>query len=282
MALFSLLVVLLLERLKLIAPALQFNAVFDAYRSRLFNDSELRSGWKMLFSLALAPALVALLAYEFEGVHYGVWHLALWLLVGVVLFSHMELRAAFKEYLQAACRADLQASFHIADKVDPVPLEAVTERELGQRMGQVAAWLNYRYYAAVALYFVLLGPAVATFYCVVRGYHDHFERHQLNRPLVSGLMTLLDWVPVRLVAFGFALSGHFSRALSVWLSLAFKPTVSARTLIYRVALVAEEIPVESAAPVCVQSTLNLLKLAKRNVTLLLILVSLLTIFGVLS
>ncbi|USD37189.1 MULTISPECIES: beta-lactamase regulator AmpE [Ferrimonas] len=279
MALFSLLVVLILERLKLIAPMLQFNVVFGAYQRAVFNDVQLRSWWRMALVLVLPAALVALLAYEVQGSAYGLWHLGLWLLVGVVLFGHSELRERFKEYLQAACRGDVQACFHTADRVDVVPMEAVSEKELGQRMGQVAAWLNYRYYAAVALYFVLLGPAVATLYCTVRAYHDHFERAQLHRPLVKPLLALMDWLPARIVAFGFALTGHFSRALSVWMSLAFRPTVSARELITEVALVAEEIPLETAAPVCVQSTLSLLKLAKRNVTLLLIVVSLLTIFG---
>lgn len=279
MALFSLLVVLILERLKLVGGLLQFETVFERYRRATFDDSALRSPWKLALVLLSPALLVAWLADLLQGVHLGLWHLLLWLVVGVVLFGNQSLRQRFKQYLEAACRGDLQACFLNADKVDPVPFEATDEAQLGQRMGQVAAWLNYRYYAATALYFVLLGPAAATFYCTVRGYHDHSLRQQLHRPVLTGLMTLMDWIPSRIVAFGFALTGHFSRALSVWLALVFKPAVSARELIYRVAVVAEEIPQESEAPVCVQSTLALLKLAKRNVTLLLLVVSILTILG---
>ncbi|MBY5992142.1 beta-lactamase regulator AmpE [Ferrimonas balearica] len=283
MALFSLILVLMAERMRLVAAHFQFEPLFERYRAWMFDDEALRGGLKMALALALPAALVWLAQQLLTGVWFGVFHLALWVGVGLVLFGHEPLRQRFRGYLRSACRGDTQSCYHHADSLDESDrIQASSEDELGQKMGQLAAWLNYRYYAAVALYFVLLGPAAATFYCTVRAYHDHFTEADCRRPMVSLLMRLLDWIPVRIVALGFALSGHFSKAVPVLIPKVLDPMAEPRAMISEVALAAEEIPETSGEPVCVQPTLALLKLAKRNFILLLVVVSLLTIFGVIN
>ncbi|ADN74582.1 signaling modulator of AmpD, AmpE [Ferrimonas balearica DSM 9799] len=281
MALFSLIVVLLAERLRLVADAFQFEAWFGRYRRLMFDDQALRSPLRMAVALVL-PALVVWLAQRLlTGVWFGVLHLALWIGVGLLLFAHGPLRQRFRQYLEAARRGDTQSCFNYADSLDEsTAMQAASVEELGQRMGQLSAWLNYRYYAAVALYFVLLGPAMATFYCTVRAYCDHFAAQDCRRPLLGPLMKLLDWVPVRIVSLGFALSGHFSKAAPVLVPKVLDPFSDPRRMITEVALAAEEVPETAGEPLCVQPTLALLKLAKRNFILLLVVVSLLTIFGV--
>ncbi len=281
MALFSLIMVLLAERMRLVADTFQFEAWFRWYRGLMFDDQALRSAGKMLVALTLPALLVALAQHLLTGVWFGVLHLALWILVGLLLFGLAPLRQRFRQYLDAARRGDTQSCFCHADSLDESSaMQAASPEEMGQRMGQLSAWLNYRFYAAVALYYVLLGPAMAMLYCTVRAYHDHFAAQDLRRPLVGPVMKLLDWVPVRIVSLGFALSGHFSKAAPVLVPKVLDPMADPRTMITEVALAAEEVPETSGEPICVQPTLALLKLAKRNFILLLVLVSLLTIFGV--
>ncbi|SHH98316.1 beta-lactamase regulator AmpE [Ferrimonas marina] len=283
MALFSLLLVLLLERAKVLSPKLQFETLFERYRQASFDDDKLDQLPQMLLTLLLPAVLLHLLAGFLEGRLFGLLHLLLWIGTGLVLFAHQPLRDRFREYLNAACRGDTQSCYHHAQQLDETGDEAgASESEMGEHMGQLAAWINYRYYAAVALYFVALGPAAALFYSTVRAYHDHFCQQELKRPLVPTLMHLLDWLPARIVALGFALSGHFSRAMGQLLPRLLDPFAPARTLITEVALAAEDLPEHSDDPVSVQSTFALLQLAKRNLILLLVVVSLLTIFGVLQ
>ncbi len=284
MALFTLLFVLLMERTQLLGKRLQFERFMAVYRRVLFDDSALKSPLKMLVALLLPALVVALLAKWLTGTLFGLPHLLLWVGVGLLVFGHRALRDRFRHFLMAANRNDCQACYRILEELDhDASEEASSPRTLGVQMGQIAAWLNYRYYVAVALYFVALGPAAALFYSTVRGYHDHFAREQIRRPLVVPLMHLLDWLPARLVALGFALSGHFSRAMTVLLPRLFDPLYPARQLITEVALAAEEAPEpgEADAPISVQPTVALLKLAKRNLVLLLVVVSVLTILGVL-
>ncbi|GAA5193736.1 beta-lactamase regulator AmpE [Ferrimonas gelatinilytica] len=283
MALFTLLFVLLMERTQLLGKRLQFERFMASYRRWMFDDRALKNPLKMLFVLLLPAVVVALLAKWLTGTLFGLPHLLLWIVVGLLVFGHRALRDRFRHYLMAANRNDSQACYHTLETLDHAASEAAdSPQTLGVQMGQVAAWLNYRYYAAVALYFVAFGPAAALFYSTVRGYHDHFAREQIRRPLVVPLMHLLDWVPARLVALGFALSGHFSKAMAVLLPRLFDPLCPARQLITEVALAAEETPEpgEEDAPISVQPTVALLKLAKRNLVLLLVVVSVLTILGI--
>ncbi|MBY6187776.1 beta-lactamase regulator AmpE [Marinobacter hydrocarbonoclasticus] len=281
MALFSLIVVLLAERMRLVAEACQFERWFERYRRIMFDDQALRSGAKMVVTLVLPALLVWTAQKLLAGVWFGVLHLALWIAVGLVLFGHGPLRQRFRQYLEAARRGDKESAMLHADRLDESDaMQAATEEELGQRMGQLSAWLNYRFYAAVALYYVLLGPAMATLYCTVRAYHDHFAAQDCRRPWVAPLLKLLDWIPARIVALGFALSGHFSKAAPVLVPKVLDPLADPRKMITEVALAAEEVPETSGEPLCIQPTLALLKLAKRNFILLLVVVSLLTIFGV--
>ncbi|GAA4900374.1 beta-lactamase regulator AmpE [Ferrimonas pelagia] len=284
MALFSLLLVLFIERARLLGDRLQFEPVFARYREVLFDEQKLKQ-WPYMLVALLLPALgVHWVIQGVIGTWFGVWHLAVWIGIGLLLFGHNPLRERFRQYLVAACRGDTQACYHYVEQLDcGQSTEDRSELSIGVHMGQIAAWLNYRYYAAVTLYFVALGPAVALFYCTVRAYHDHFAQQQLKRPLIGPLLHLLDWLPCRIVALGFALSGHFSRAMTVLIPLILDPFVPARSVITQVALAAEELPANAEQePVCVQSTMALLQLAKRNLILLLIVVSILTILGVLA
>ncbi|AZQ13097.1 beta-lactamase regulator AmpE [Shewanella khirikhana] len=292
MALFSLLMAILAERLKLLPESWQFDSLQTWLHQRLFGGDDFYSGkvseFKVLAALLLPALLVYLAISLVEGMVWGLVSLAVWVLVAMVCFSHQEQRSAFKRYIQAACRGDIQACYRHAAELDCSScLEAVSADELGLKVGQSVAWINYRFYGAVALYLIVLGPVAAVLYCTVRFYDVRQKAQQqttaeFKLPYVDAILTVLDWLPSRLFAFGYVLTGHFHSAFSRWQKLAFNASSSARQIITETATEAETIPAPSAAPVCLQPTLVLLGLSKRNFVLLLALASLLTIFGFIS
>ncbi|MCG9698268.1 beta-lactamase regulator AmpE [Shewanella sp. Isolate11] len=284
MALFSLLVAIMIERLKLLPQAWQLETLLALYEKLFFGRNQLTSDVMMAIAVLLPAMSIQVLAWFVAGMFWGIVSLVLWTAVAILCFSHLKQRQIFKLYIQAACRGDAQACFHHAAELDPyVEIDAYSEQELGTKVGQTVAWLNYRFYGAVALYLMFLGPAGAVFYCTVRYFADESKIKQTPLPLVEPLLTLLDWLPSRLIACGYVLSGHFSDALHQWRQLAFNWRVPAREVITEVALAAEtleESNEESNAPICVRSTISLLRLSKRNSVLLITGLALLTIFGV--
>ncbi|SQH74877.1 AmpE protein [Shewanella benthica] len=283
MALFSLLVAIMVERLKLLPKSWQLESFLDLYAANLFGKQQLNSEAMMALALFLPAISVLVTTWAVSGLLWGGVSLLLWVGISILCFSHQKQRTAFKRYMQAACRGDSQACYHFAEELDcKRAIEAVSESDLGAKVGQSVTWLNYRFYGAVALYLIFFGPAGAVLYCSVRYFADLSHQQSLELPLVDKVLTLLDWLPSRIFSFGYVLSGQFSQAFSSWRKLGLSLGHSARDIVTQVALAAEPRPEASATPICVQATLALLQLSKRNFILLLTTLSLLTIFGVVA
>lgn len=283
MALFSLLIAILVERLKVLPASLQFDHLLALYHRNLFRDEQIKSAGMMAVALLLPSLVLYVVSWVLAGLFWGAFTLALWVAVAVLCFTHKTQRDAFKRYVQAACRGDTQACFHYAQELDCSDcLDAVDQCELASRMGQSVAWTNYRYYGAVALYFILAGPIGAVLYCTVRFYSEEKARRKLKLPLVDELLFLLDWIPSRLFAFGYVLCGEFSKSIDTWRKLALRLGTPARDLIVQTAMSAEPQACERDDSVSLQPTIAMLALSKRNFILLVCVLSLLTIFGVVN
>ncbi|MCL1113719.1 beta-lactamase regulator AmpE [Shewanella basaltis] len=283
MALFSLLVAILVERLKLLPSGWQFDSLMVRYHKQFWDAKSLASEFGVVMALTLPAVVVFVVSHLLQGMLFDLLSLAFWVVVSIICFSHQHLRAVFKQYIQAACRGDVQACYRYAGQLDCTEcIDVVDEQDLGKKVGQTVAWINYRYYGAVALFLIFLGPAGAVLYCTVRFFSDFNAKQCMDMPLVNDLLTILDWLPSRVFSFGYVLSGQFSSGLQAWRQYSLHLNCEAKTIVTQTAVAAESLPEAGNAPVSVQSTLALLALSKRNFVLLLTLVSVLTIFGVVN
>lgn len=272
MALFSLLIAILVERLRLLPTQCQFETLMQGYHKRFWDRQSLGTTTGALLAMSLPALVVALVTYLLDGLLFGLANLVVWIGLSVICFSHESLRDTFKKYIQAACREDVQASFHYASELASYEcLDAVDEKELGAKVGQILAWINYRYYGAVALFLIFLGPVGAVLYCTVRYYsqrelilsnqlqHCQEAKQRLDdagddeiaannhivtidhkpMPLVHEVQSLLDWLPSRIFSFGFVLSGHFSAGLVIWRRHSLQWRCGAQQLITETALASE-------------------------------------------
>ncbi|MBU2871152.1 beta-lactamase regulator AmpE [Colwellia sp. E2M01] len=90
----------------------------------------------------------------------------------------------------------------------------------------------------------------------------------------------LDWLPVRITSFGFMLVGHFSKALPVWLESLFDTAKPTHKILIDVAEKSEDIMVNEND--CTAEPCLLVRLAKRNLLLVLAVISILTLSGFLN
>ncbi len=93
------------------------------------------------------------------------------------------------------------------------------------------------------------------------------------------LLFVLDWIPVRITAFGFLVVGHFSNALSAWFEIMTDASVSAYDALARVSKAAEDV---GDCDAHLNEPLQLVKLVKRNIVFILVALSLLTMVGVVA
>ena len=196
-----------------------------------------------------------------------------------VCLGSQTLRNTYKCFLQSASKGDLDGCYmhsHAMGHCDTQPDQAPS---FGLRL----VWLNYQYYGGVVIAFVIFGASGAVFYTFVReGFEFCCKDNEFSVKAIRTVRHWVDWVPVRICALGMLLVGNFANAISVWTSTLFSFGESAVSVITKVSAASEILPTKEDA----ESDPNLepsilVKLAKRNMTFILVVVSLLTVFGVL-
>ncbi|MDO6568298.1 beta-lactamase regulator AmpE [Alteromonas sp. 1_MG-2023] len=289
MILMSLLLVLSLERLITKTPVWHIERYAVAYQNWLSERKWLEEDTSSVafYIYMLLPALIIGLVE-----HWLLGAFLTFIEQSIILFLCIGcpvLRATYKCFLNAADRGDLQACSMYTDQLGHCGSKRASDGTAmaeGKSFGQHLTWLNYQHYAAVMLWFIAFGAPGAVFYCFSRSATEHFCASQHPLAMAAGkLMYALDFIPVRITAFGMLMMGHFSRALPEWLKDGLSLNISAYDLLTRVSSKAEMLTTEEREAQSENAAVEpkvLVKLAKRNVIFLLVITSVLTVIGTLA
>ncbi|MFD2164953.1 beta-lactamase regulator AmpE [Thalassotalea euphylliae] len=280
MGLISLLISLAAER-KLSASFWHFNFTFSKYMAFAKSQNLQNAITGQLFPLALlvVPPLITFIV--FSAISDTLIHLVLSTVVLIVCFGCVKTRDTYKQYLRAAFRGDLTTSqLHYE--------QLLSDKNLtNYGFGQTLVWLNYRYYIAVMLYFVVFGPVGAVFYrllCALEEQQQSIALEDSDSPALTGMYRKVlfwaDWLPVRIATFGLMMVGHFSKGFPHWVENLFDFSKSPQCVLIDVAQQSEDIMVDKDD--CTAEPCLLVRLAKRNVLLLLAVVAVLILTGIIS
>jgi len=282
MALFSLLLALLIERTASLSSAWQFQNWFDRV---VFQTRKILEPTSVSFQifLTLVPAYLTYLILDaVEGVLYGIVSLIIWTAIALICIGCMHYRDLYKRYLLSVCKEDTQGSYYLAAQLSDVEeMNVDDETCLGSRVGRQLSWINYRFYCSIVLMMIIGGPVAVVFYASLRTIDLMAFKQQLPEvALISKSLFIVDWIPARLIGLAYVLVGNFSNAIGTWFSLTINFKAPAYDVISKTAMAAEQMSKSQGDEgVCMQSTCRLVNLAKRNLLLLVVVISFLTIFG---
>ncbi len=287
MTLFTLLIVMALERVTVKSKQFHIAALAQQYFDFLQQKGWLKQHASMLACICVValPSALAWIAVEFlPGVLVFVLYLvSLWVCLGCPVT-----RATYKRYLQAANRHDFEACSLYSESFGN------KGGDLSQ-VGKQLVLINYRQYASVIIFFVVLGVPGMVFYSLVKELCIYKQQQFTQGDSTSELSTetkqvdsgstnhakrllfVLDVVPARITAFGFLLVGHFSKGLGAWLDTLFNLKLDAYDLLARVAKASEDLRSEGNA--ALDDALQMVKLVKRNIVFLLMAISIMTMVG---
>ena len=287
MALISLLLALLIERVVHINARLQLDHVLQQYLYPAV-PALINKGLAATLLLLTVPTVFMYgLLDIIGGLFYGVFTMLAWLVMLLMSFGGSDYRRDYRSYLKALSRNDLQAKGMYADCLNvnsahfcPSVLTAAVAKQL--------VWMNYRFYFAVIFYFVLLGPVGLMFYVAARSYHKFIIQYpQASTPAtacchpnaaIHRIMRVIDWIPTRLTMLGYALVAEeqtaLPKALRSWLDV----STSECELLGQVVYVGSQANV--ATDKCYDYTCYLVQLAKRNIVLFMTIISMFTLGGV--
>lgn len=290
MSLISLLIALAAER-SLSSSKWQFNVYYQKYLKLtkalgLLNSLKQNKVYSAVF--ILVPVLLSIFILSiFE---HGIIHFILSTLLLIVCFGCFKTRDCYKQYLMSAFRGEMENCHSCHESL-------AQDKGLPElSFGQLLIWLNYRYFIAIMFFFVLFGASGALFYrlltCVLEkgvtpegvevvenseteAETEECETQKLSRQLLS----LLDWLPVRIVTLGYMFVGHFSKALPVWLENLLNISKPSHEVLIEVAEKSEDFMTDNEDD-CTAEPCLLVRIAKRTSLLCLSVLSLLILVGV--
>lgn len=291
MSLISLLIALIAERY-LSSSTWQFTTFYRRY-IKAIKQTKLLADYQSSPILGYAVIFIPVIGCYFlmAQIDNALLHLIASTLILIVCFGCMKTRDAYKSYLVSAFKGELTTC-------------ELHHRQLHQDknianmgFGQTLVWLNYRYFIAIMLFFVLFGAAGALFYrllttmneCANETASENIESSNESEESSNSydacyanqqLLFWVDWLPVRLVAFGYMFVGHFSKAMPVWLENLFEFEKAPSKVLIAVAEKSEDFMVD--ADDCTLEPCLLVKLAKRTLLLFLVVISLLILTGTIN
>ena len=225
MAFLSVLFALLIEQLKPLGPrsvVYRLRQTLADFASRNFDAGQRHHGIAAWFIAVLLPALLTLAVY-LTALHFSVilalvWNvIVLYFTLGFRQFSHFftDIQEALSHNDTAKARALLK-QWKALDTID------MSASDLTQQTIEHALISVQRYVLGVFFWFILpIGPAGAVLYRLtdyVAGKWNHAdsEASPALREFSQKVFDLLDWIPARLTAIGYAIVGNFEDAIDVW------------------------------------------------------------------
>ena len=233
MSFFAVLFALLIEQLK---PLPQGNVVHDSltgwmrWTGRNFDAGRDPHAWVVWCVTVVLPALAAWGAHAAIG-HFSLLLALLWdvvvlyLTLGFRQFSHY-----FTDIRDALDRGDETGARQLLSEWRHLDASELPRTELLRHVIEHSLLAAHRHVFGVFFWFVLLssfgfGPAGALLYRMAEYASRYwaFKSRTIDAPVNDKLMTLsqrmfnlLDFVPARLTAFGFAVVGNFEEAVTCW------------------------------------------------------------------
>ena len=291
MSLISLLIALAAERY-LSSSVWQFNSFYNGYINLIKQMNIIDPLWKTPFSALVFIAVPVVGSYFFLGlVEDSFLHMIFSTLILIVCFGCVKTRERYKQYLMSALRGEATTcELHHTQLLQDKNIE-----QMG--FGQLLVWLNYRYFIAIMFFFVLFGAPGALFYRLLTrvaetklietrasaDVEQQDEVEQVNENVIEQTrlwLSWVDWIPVRVVAFGYMLVGHFSKAMPVWLESVFEFSKVPHQVLIDVAEKSEDFMVDNED--CTAEPCLLVQLAKRTFLLWLSVIAVLVIMGFLQ
>jgi len=177
-------------------------------------------GFGRAVSLALyviVPVLVVRFVLNvIDGWLFGLFWIAGSALILLYSFGREQFELLSQRYRSYCRSGDFEAAYLFAQQeleLDPEQLDVSSPRAVHEVIQAQLLYLGYQRWFAVLFYFVLLGPLAALAYRLLQ-----LSRNSPERVSSRKVLFYLDWIPTRVLAAGFAVTGNFLTSRDTLLS----------------------------------------------------------------
>jgi adenosylcobinamide-phosphate synthase len=213
---------LLIEQWRPLRTGNRLYVAFARYVNRIgqnFNAGQYRDGVVSWFLAVLPVALITLLVYvasrQVSGVLALAWNIAvLYLVLGFRQFSHF-----YNDAMLALTAGDLPRAREILTLWRGESARELSANEIARIAIELGLIRSHRHVFGVMAWFIVLGPVGAITYRLAALLADRWGGAQDTDAFgvfARRAFELIDWLPVRLTALSFAMTGDFTGAIECW------------------------------------------------------------------
>ena len=182
--------------------------------------ARLPSAWEGIASaiLVVAPPVVIVGAIQWllDGWLYGLGTLAFGIVVLLLALGPLDIVGLVEDYIEACDNDDRERAIWYYERMTG-ELPPESPRDEGRRMVESVLYQGHDHLFATVFWFCLLGPVGAMLYRMLAEGALRPSPALVARPPLQRtfryLLGLLGWIPARLIAFGYAMTGSFEEAV---------------------------------------------------------------------
>lgn len=234
--------------------------------------------------LAVVPILivVALVYYLFASFAWGFVGFILSIVILIYCLGPRDIYTRFEAYFVSVVRDDAEGQKKAAQKLAcEIPKDtADVPRALTQ---SVFSQFNGSLFTVI-FWFLILGPLAAVLYRCVAEVHKcaHGKNSHYSSMLASAtwVMKIIEWIPNRIAALGFALMGDFHHGFSYWLRHAMSSIHENYTFIQETGLASLGITQSSDGTHDIAEIKSALRLVDRTLVLFVVVAALVVLGGI--
>jgi AmpE protein len=179
---------------------------------------------QMTLILLLPVLLVATCQYLLYGIIFNLPYLAFGMLVFAYCLGPACLSSDLEIYIDARRMGDEDEAMHYAGALTERAASTSPDQQSSDVTRAILHAACERIFAVI-FWFVLIGPVGALLYRLVTNTSKQDEINDSLLYTATLIQALMTWAPARMLALGYALTGHFEGALQAYRNRPYEPDI---------------------------------------------------------
>lgn len=226
MALLSIIIALLIDRVLRDTYDIRELSWFEYYSELLTRVFSFGNGLVKLVAVLLLPVLFVLaIQISISGFLFGLPYFIFGILLLIYCLGPACLSGEIDAYMDARSLGDEDEALHYAGVITEQAASTVPDQQTTDVTRAILYAANDRVFSVI-FWFVWLGPVGILLYRLI-AHMSKDEGHDGDmKEWAIILHSLMIWIPARMLAFGYALTGHFDGALAAYNNRPYESDIS--------------------------------------------------------
>ena len=226
MALLSIIIALLIDRVLRDSHDIRELSWFEVYSNFITRTIPFKKGLVNLIAVLIMPLLIILFVQvALSGFLFNLPYYLFSMLVLIYCLGPASLSNDIDAYIDARSMGDEDEALHYAGIITERAASTVPDQQTTDVTRAILYTANSRVFSVI-FWFIWLGPFGVLLYRLSTHIHKEEGHDGDMTEWAIILHSLMVWVPARMLAFGYALTGNFDGALAAYNSRPYESDIS--------------------------------------------------------